>query len=119
MASSLSYVEFVMEQLGGAGVITCRRMFGEYGLYCDGTYFGAVCNDRALVKITPAGEALLPDCPRGIPYEGGGEMFLPDAEDRETLAELVRVTCAALPGKKKAAQGRTVPPQRGNHNGQN
>ncbi|MCI9444753.1 MAG: TfoX/Sxy family protein [Oscillospiraceae bacterium] len=119
MASSMSYVEFIMEQMSGAGAITCRRMFGEYGLYCDGTYFGAVCNDRALVKITPAGEALLPDCPRGIPYEGGGEMFLPDAEDRETLAELVRVTCAALPGKKKAAQGRTVPPQRGNHNGQN
>ena len=115
----MSYVEFIMEQMSGAGAITCRRMFGEYGLYCDGTYFGAVCNDRALVKITPAGEALLPDCPRGIPYEGGGEMFLPDAEDRETLAELVRVTCAALPGKKKAAQGRTVPPQRGNHNGQN
>ena len=100
MASSLSYVEFVMEQLGGAGVITCRRMFGEYGLYCDGKYFACVCGDRLLVKITPAGEALLPDCPRGVPYEGGGEMLLPDAEDRETLAELVRVTCAALPEKK-------------------
>ena len=34
MASSMSYVEFVMEQLAGAGTITCRRMFGEYGLYC-------------------------------------------------------------------------------------
>ena len=56
MASSLSYVEFVMEQLGGAGVITCRRMFGEYGLYCDGKYFACVCGDRLLVKITPAGE---------------------------------------------------------------
>ena len=76
MASSLSYVEFVMEQLGGAGVITCRRMFGEYGLYCDGKYFACV------------------------PYEGGGEMLLPDAEDRETLTELARVTCAALPEKK-------------------
>ena len=27
-------------------------------------------------------------------------MLLPDAEDRETLCELVRVTCAALPAKK-------------------
>ena len=53
MASSLSYVEFVMEQLGGAGVITCRRMFGEYGLYCDGKYFACVCGDRLLVKIAP------------------------------------------------------------------
>ena len=52
MASSMSYVEFVMEQLAGAGTITCRRMFGEYGLYCDGKYFACVCNDRLLVKIT-------------------------------------------------------------------
>jgi len=99
MASSLSYVEFVMEQLSGAGTITHRRMFGEYGLYCDGKYFACVCDDRLLVKITPAGEALLPDCPRGIPYEGGGEMLLPDVEDRETLTALTRATCAALPEK--------------------
>ncbi len=100
MASNLSYVTFVMEQMSGAGTISYRRMFGEYGLYCDGKYFGGVCDDRALVKITPAGEAMLPDCPRGIPYEGGGEMLLPDVEDRETLVELVRATCAALPEKK-------------------
>ena len=108
MASSLRYVEFVMEQMSGAGTITYRRMFGEYGLYCDGKYFGAVCDDRALVKITPAGEALVPDCPRDVPYEGGGEMFLPDVEDREKLAELVRATCAALRSKKprkKTAKG--------------
>lgn len=101
MASSLSYVEFVMEQLSGAGAITYRRMFGEYGLYCDGKYFACVCDDRLLVKITPAGEALLPDCPRGVPYEGGGEMLLPDVEDRELLTALVRATCAALPEKKR------------------
>lgn len=100
MASSKNYVEFVMEQLSDAGTITCRRMFGEYGLYCDGKYFACVCEDRLLVKITPAGEALVPGCPRGIPYEGGGEMLLPDVEDRETLTALARVTCDALPEKK-------------------
>ena len=101
MASSLSYVEFVTEQLAGAGTMTYKRMFGEYGLYCDGKYFACICDDRLLVKITPAGAALLPDCPRGIPYEGGGEMLLPDVENRAALSELVRVTCAALPEKKK------------------
>lgn len=100
MASSPSYVAFVREQMSGAGTIACRRMFGEYGLYCDGKYFGVICGDRLLVKVTPAGEALVPDCPRGIPYEGGGEMLMPDPEDREVLAELVRVTCAVLPEKK-------------------
>ena len=96
----MSYVEFTAEQMREAGTITWRRMFGEYGLYCDGKYFGCVCDDRLLVKITPAGEALLPDCPRVIPYEGGGEMLLPDVENREVLTELVRATCAALPERK-------------------
>lgn len=100
MASSKNYVEFVIEQLSDAGTITCRRMFGEYGLYCDGKYFACVCEDRLLVKITPAGEAMVPGCPRGIPYEGGGEMLLPDVEDRETLTALARATCDALPEKK-------------------
>lgn len=100
MASSLGYVEFVIEQLSGAGTISYRRMFGEYGLYCGGKYFACICEDRLLVKITRAGEALFPDCPRGIPYEGGGEMLMPDVEDRESLTELVRVTCNALPEKK-------------------
>lgn len=99
MASHLDYVEFVVEQLAGAGTITCKRMFGEYGLYCDGKYFAAVCDDRLLIKITQAGEALVPDCPRDIPYEGGNLMFLPDVDDKESLVELVRLTCAALPEK--------------------
>lgn len=100
MASHKDYVEFVMEQMADAGRITCKKMFGEYGLYCDGIYFGCVCDDRTMVKITSAGEAFWPDCPRDIPYEGGRAMFAPDVEDRERLAELVRVTCGALPGKK-------------------
>lgn len=33
-------------------------------------------------------------------YEGGGEMLLPDVEDRELLTALARATCAALPEKK-------------------
>lgn len=100
MASHLNYVEFVVEQMAGAGTVTYQRMFGEYGLYCGGKYFAAICDDRLLVKITPAGERLLPDCPRDIPYEGGSLMLLPDVEDRETLTELVRLTCEALPEKR-------------------
>jgi len=115
MASDVRFVEFAADQMAGAGTITYRRMFGEFGLYCNGVYFGVVCDNRVLVKITPAGETLLPDCPRDIPYEGGSEMFLPDVEERETLAELVRVTCAALPARKprRAKKGSRTKPEGG------
>ena len=42
MASTREYVEFVAGQLSGAGAITYRKLFGEYGLYCDGKFFGTV-----------------------------------------------------------------------------
>lgn len=101
MASHLSYVTFVCEQMAGAGVITWRRMFGEFGLYRGGKFFGVICDDQTFLKITPAGVALAPDCPRGVPYQGGSEMLMPDVEDREALTALVRVTCDALPEKRK------------------
>lgn len=36
MASKPEFVEFVADQLRDAGIITYRKMFGEYGLYCNG-----------------------------------------------------------------------------------
>ena len=97
MASSLEFVSFVTEQLSGAGTITYKRMFGEYGIYCDGTYFSCICGNRYLVKITGPGEDMLPGCPRELPYEGGSPMFLiEDQDNRRLLCELAQATCAAL-----------------------
>ncbi len=36
MASSLSFVEYVTDQMRGAGDIRYRKMFGEYAVYCSG-----------------------------------------------------------------------------------
>jgi len=61
MASSQAFIEYLQEQLTGcgAGEIYCRKMFGEYGIYCDGVFFGLVCDDQFFVKITEAGKAIL------------------------------------------------------------
>ena len=37
MASSLEFVRYAAEQMGAAGEITYKKMFGEYGIYCNGT----------------------------------------------------------------------------------
>ena len=55
MASHSDYVEYVVEQLRGAGSVRARKMFGEYGLFCDGTFFGVICDDQLFIKITPQG----------------------------------------------------------------
>ena len=35
MASKEEFVTYIANQLEGAGNITYRKMFGEYGMYCD------------------------------------------------------------------------------------
>ena len=79
-----------------------RKMFGEYGLYCDDVFFAVICDDQLFVKVTPEGEAAFPDLPKAPPYEGAKESFLvEDVEDRERLAALTRITSQALRDKQQ------------------
>ena len=97
MASHQNFVDYVAEQLREAGTIRSRKMFGEYGLYCDGVFFAVICGDQFFVKVTPAGEAAFPNLPKAPPYEGARDSFLvEDVENREQMTELVRITCEAL-----------------------
>lgn len=105
MASHPDFVDFVADQLREAGTIRSRKMFGEYGLYCDGVFFAVICDDQFFVKITPEGQAAFPDLPKAPPYEGARDSFLvEDVEDREQMTALVRITCEVLkarPQKKR------------------
>ena len=101
MASRLEYVQYVAEQLSAAGEITYKKMFGEYGLYCDGKLFANVSDDQLFVKITEAGCSLFPGLPEAPPYPGAKNCFLiEDVDDRDFLTALTRTTCQALPEAK-------------------
>jgi len=100
VASSQSTVDFVLEQIAGAGEVSARKMFGEYGVYCDGRIVGLICDDTFFVKPTSAGEAFAPGLERGPPYPGAKLYLRIDAdrlEDADWLADLVRRTTAELP----------------------
>ena len=97
MASHQDFVDYVAEQLREAGSIRSRKMFGEYGLYCDDVFFAVICDDQLFVKGTPAGEAAFPNLPKAPPYEGARDSFLvEDVDDRDTMTALTRLTCLAL-----------------------
>ena len=51
MAVTPDYLQYVLEQLGGLAHVTCRRMFGGMGLYCDGVFFGLIDNDTLFFKV--------------------------------------------------------------------
>lgn len=100
MASSAEFVRFVCGQLADAGTITCKRMFGEYGLWCDGKFFATIENNMLCLKITEAGCKMLPDAEIVQPHEGAFFLYVAELDDRTFLADLVRQTCAALPAPR-------------------
>lgn len=101
MGSSVELVEYIADQLAEAGSITYRKMFGEYGMYCDGKIFALICDDQLFIKITEAGRAFDESLPTAPPYEGAKPYFLiEDIDNREWLTELVRLTCRELPPPK-------------------
>ncbi len=101
MASRLEFVEYIADQLKEAGTITYRKMFGEYGMYCDGKIFSLICDDRFFVKITEAGKLLAPDLEEVPPYDGAKPYFLiEDVDNREFLVKMVTETCKELPMPK-------------------
>jgi len=100
MASHPNFVDYVAEQLWEAGAIRSRKMFGEYGLYCNDVFFAVICDDQFFIKVTPQGEVAFPDLPKAPPYEGAKDSFLvEDVENRKLMTELTRITCEALKSK--------------------
>lgn len=98
MASDRDLVNYIADQCGGAGEITTRLMFGDYGIYCDGKIFGLICDNGFYIKPTASGRRMLREEVLRPPYEGAKDyFFLADVDDREYLSALVRATCDELP----------------------
>jgi DNA transformation protein len=54
MAVENHYLQWVLEQLSGAGEISSRRMFGAIGLYRDGIFFAIISGDTLYFKVNDA-----------------------------------------------------------------
>ncbi len=106
MASSLSFVEFIVDQIDNAGEITYKKMFGEYGLYSNGVIMALICDDQLFVKPTEAGRSFIKNVVQAPPYPGAKPYFLIEdqSDDREWISNLVRVTVKELSAVKPKAK---------------
>lgn len=102
MASDLSFVEFVVDQIEDAGAITFRKMFGEYAVYCDGKVVALICDNQLFIKPTEAGRSFIGNVVESPPYPGAKLSFLIEdkIDDREWISHLVRITAKELPEPK-------------------
>lgn len=111
MATDQDFLEYVVEQAEGAGMLSHRRMFGEYALYLDGKVVALVCDNQLFVKPTEAGRRFLGESREGFPYPGAKPWFQADEvlDDAETLAELLRLTARELPLPKPKPKKKKKP----------
>ena len=101
MASSLDFVHYICQQIYGAGMISYRKMFGEYAIYCDGKVIGLICDNQFFVKKTTAGELIFPNCQEASPYTNAKPHLVIDSIDnKELMTTLIRVTCDELPNPR-------------------
>lgn len=87
MASSVEYLNYVLDLLREVPNITYKKMMGEYVIYKDGIVFGGIYDNRFLIKKTKTTSEL--DLKEAIPYPGGSMMFLLDIENADEIKEIV------------------------------
>ena len=103
MATRTEVIIYLLDQMSGAGAVTAKKMFGEYGLYCDAKLFGLVCDDRLYIKPTSRGREVIGVCEEGSPYPGAKPNLIVDEErwnDRAWLSRVVKATADDLPPSK-------------------
>lgn len=103
MPTRKSTIDHLMERAAGAGALSARPMFGEYGVYVDGRMVGSVCDDRLYLKPTAAGRGHAGPVTDAPPYPGARPHMVIEADrwdDAEWLGALLRVTAAELPAPK-------------------
>lgn len=106
MATSARTVAYFLEQAQAAGTMSARKMFGEYGIYCDGRFIAVICDDQLFLKPSEAARALLPAVAEASPYPGARPHLLLPAdlwEDADQMAALLRATAAAMPAPRPKA----------------
>ena len=104
MASQKSSIDFILQQIKGAGTVSAKMMFGEYGIYCNEKIVALVCDDQLFVKPTLAGKTFIGNCVESSPYFGAKPYLLISKEkwkDSEWLTALIKISADELPLPKK------------------
>jgi TfoX/Sxy family transcriptional regulator of competence genes len=98
MATDKDFADYILDQLAGAGGVTARKMFGEYGIFLNGKMTAIIADNQFFVKLTEAGRKFIGEPEEAPPYTGAKNYFLIDnLDDPDWLSELVKITEKELP----------------------
>lgn len=100
MATTVDFIEYVCEQIQGAGAVRYRKMFGEYMVYVNDKPVLLVCDNTVYVKKLPCVETELAGAAAGVPYEGAKEHYVLNIDDRAFAGKIAAILEAHTPVPK-------------------
>lgn len=103
MASKQTTIDLISSKMSGAGLVTFKKMFGEYALYVNGKVIAFVCDDNLFIKPNQPAMDFYPDYEEAPAYPGSKMYMLISEEkweDSEFMSELASITYNALPAVK-------------------
>lgn len=102
MATDISYITYICEQIEGVGKITYKKMFGEYMIYVNDKPVIIVCDNTPYVKKLDCIKEQMKNKEVGFPYKGAKEHYILDIDNsvlsKTIITEIEKVT--QLPKKK-------------------
>lgn len=111
MSVQPQYLEFILEQLGGLGGVTSRRMFGGVGLYRGELFFGLIDDDTLFFKTNASNSAeyesrrmprFMPPVNRPMGPMGYHQVPADIIEDAEALVSWARKSVAVSQASRAA-----------------
>ena len=75
MACNQDFVQYIADQCADAGDITVKKMFGDYGIYCNSKINGLICDDQFFLKPTETVIPLLRIVDMRPPYPGAKNYY--------------------------------------------
>lgn len=101
MATTIDFIQYVVQQMQSDNHLRYIRMMGEYCIYYDDKVIALVTDNQLFLKDTPSGRLLLSEITLQEAYPGSKQFLLVDRiDDHQLLSSLAAATYHALPPAK-------------------
>ncbi len=102
MATTQDFADYILDQIDYHGIITYRKMFGEYAVYADGKVVALIADNKLYVKPTEGGRIFIGEVTEAPAYPGAKMSFLIEdqIDDRIWISKLIEITALEIPEPK-------------------
>lgn len=91
MATTKDFTEYVCDNVKEFGMVTSKKMFGEYMVYINYKPLLLVCDNTVYIKMLDEIKEFMINADTGYPYDGAKEHYILDVEDYEVTSKVIPV----------------------------